>query len=56
MTSSVTVTACCPDSTEVVILEYCSDCDTKEYVLQNGGTKQLYVFDNKTVEVFERKK
>lgn len=56
MTSSVKIAAHCSEDVEVVVIIYSTESDTLEYILNNGETKDLIVFDTRTVEVFERKK
>lgn len=56
MTSSVKVSAHCAANKEVVILCYSNDTDIVEYILNNGETRELYIYDSKSVETFERDK
>ena len=57
MTTAVTVRACCSEDTEVVAILYSFlDNDTKEHILNHGDSKEFLVYDNRTIEVFERKK
>lgn len=56
MTSSVKISAHCAPDKEVVILHYSNDLDIVEYVLNDGDTKELHIYDSKSVETFERDK
>lgn len=53
MTSSVKVTAHCPSTKEVLITIKDGRVDA-EHVLQDGETKELYVYDARSVTVCER--
>ena len=56
MTTEIKVQAFCGPTKEVVIIQYNSENDIVEYILDNGENKILYVYDTKSVEVFEREK
>jgi hypothetical protein len=60
MTTIVTVRACCPSDTEVVV-SLCPDraseaAVVEETILQDGESKEVFVYDDRAVSVYERRK
>jgi hypothetical protein len=59
MTTTITVEAHCADDVEVVFgIRYKDHCliDIETEILQNGQKSQKYVYDERQVVVYERKK
>ena len=56
MTTKVTVEALCSDDKEVKIIIADTKTDTEHATLQNGETKEYYVYDERQISVFEVEK
>ena len=56
MTSTVKITAHCASTKEVVISLDNGDYTAELHILQDGETKELYVYDERSITVRERVK
>lgn len=56
MTTRITIEAHCADDTEVKIIISDTEADTEHVTLQDGETKEYYVYDARQINVFEVEK
>ena len=57
MTSSVKFSAHCPNEKELVVVVSSASAETLEkYILNNGETKEVYIFDDRAVLSYEQLK
>jgi len=56
MTTQVTVTACCSEDKEVKVYLMEGEVESEDHTLQNGESKDFYVYDDREISVLEKDK
>ena len=54
MTSKVAITAHCSKDKEVIVLIYSGLGSTETHILQDQENREFYIYDDRSIETFER--